>query len=273
MGFLRWLVVVLLLPVFSVLGQGGYPEPIETYVNDYAGILTEETEGYLRNLLADLDSRQQIQMTVVTIKARADYATGDGSLESFATNLFKMWGVGSREKNNGVMLLVAVNDRQMRIEVGTGYENALNAPMQGVIDTILRPAFRENDYNGGIYNAVRAVIEQLTGEAAADPRPAGGAGRGFSINTVIVVGATLVFLFWRRIRGRVRSGSLMAGEGSRRVGGQSSRGYTETMTTAHIYTDYSSSASSSDSGSYDSGSSSSDFGGGDSSGGGASGDW
>ncbi len=144
--------------------QGGYPEPVDLYVNDFAGLLTPEHASAIRSLFADLRSDTGIEAVVVTIGSIHDYPTGDATLESFATNLFNTWGVGDKAKNNGVMILVAVRDREVRIEVGTGYESTLNAAMQAAIDEHMLPAFRRNDYSRGIYDGARAVVHELTGQ-------------------------------------------------------------------------------------------------------------
>ncbi len=149
--------------------QNGYPEPQEPYVNDFAGLLTPDTASSIRALLADLRSTRGIEMTVVTIGSINDYRTGDSTLESFATNLFNTWGIGSAQRNDGVLLLVAVQDRRMRIEVGSGYGSSMNTPMQRVIENYMLPAFRDNAYDYGIYSGVRQTIATLTGSLPAEP--------------------------------------------------------------------------------------------------------
>ena len=148
--------------------QGGYPEPVDLYVNDFAGLLTPEHASAIRSMFSDLKAEAGIEAVVVTIGSIKDYPTGDATLESFATNLFNTWGVGDKAKNNGVMILVAVKDRKVRIEVGTGYESTLNAAMQAVIDEHMLPAFRRSDYSRGIYDGALAVIRELTGQWPSD---------------------------------------------------------------------------------------------------------
>jgi len=144
--------------------QGSYPAPIDLYVNDFAGLLTRQHAEQIRAWFAELKRETGVEAVAVTINSIGDYNTGDTTIESFATNLFNTWGVGDKEKNNGVMILVAVRDRKVRIEVGAGYESTLNAAMQEVIDEHMLPAFRRNDYSQGIYDGARAVIQKLTGK-------------------------------------------------------------------------------------------------------------
>lgn len=167
------ILALILLLTFGAAAQAqnGYPLPEELYVNDFAGLLTEETANAIRTHLQDLQAERGIEMTVVTIGSIHDYNTGDYSIESFATNLFNTWGIGNPQLNNGVLILVAVADRQMRIEVGSGYGSRMNDDMQGVINEFMLPAFRQGDYNGGIYLGTRAVIYQITEEWPADLLP------------------------------------------------------------------------------------------------------
>ncbi len=144
--------------------QRGYPEPIDLYVNDFAELLTRQHAEQIRAWFADLKRETGVEAVAVTINSIRDYNTGDATIESFATHLFNTWGIGDKEKNNGVMILVAVRDRKVRIEVGAGYESTLNAAMQEVINEHMLPAFRRDDYSQGIYDGARAMIQKLTGK-------------------------------------------------------------------------------------------------------------
>ena len=153
--------------VFSglvVYAQGKYPQPMDQYVNDYAGLLTARDAANVKTLFADLKRETGIEAVVVTIDSINDYATGDATIESFATNLFNTWGIGDKTKNDGVLLLVAVGDRKVRIEVGAGYESTQNDNMQEVINEHVLPSFRNEEYSRGIYRGARAIVGELTGE-------------------------------------------------------------------------------------------------------------
>ena len=191
----------------ATYAQGGYPEPVDPYVNDFARLLTPEHASAIRSLFSDLKRDTGIEAVVVTIGSIHDYPTGDATIESFATNLFNTWGVGDKAKNNGVMILVAVNDRKVRIEVGAGYESTLNAAMQEVIDEHMLPAFRRDDYSRGIYDGARAVIHELTGQwpadtvaaaipsptrAAASSSPRSATGPATSVDPTVVIGGLAV---------------------------------------------------------------------------------
>ena len=95
-----------------------------------------------------------------------------------ATGLFNAWGIGDAQRNDGVLILIARYDREMRIEIGRGYGSEWNARMQRVIDTAFLSAFRQDEYQQGIENGVDATILELTG-ALAGMRDANAAVRGW----------------------------------------------------------------------------------------------
>jgi uncharacterized protein len=155
--------LTLALTSAAVFAQGGYPEATDPYINDYAGLLSGEDAANVRALLMGLKREQGIEATVVTINSVGDYGTGDKTIERFATNLFNAWGIGHKERSDGVLMLVAVDDREIRIEVGSGYGESQTANMQEVINEHMIPTFKRNRYSQGIYRGARAVVGKLTG--------------------------------------------------------------------------------------------------------------
>ena len=150
--------LALLLAAAAAAAQSGYPDHRELEVNDFAGILSAQETERLRGLLRDLRQRTGIEATVVTIESIGDYGTGDRSIESFATGLFNAWGVGDAERDDGVMVLVAVGDRKVRIEVGSGYGSSEDRAMKAVIDSAMLPHFRNGDYGRGIVQGTETVV-------------------------------------------------------------------------------------------------------------------
>lgn len=125
-------------------------------------ILGSEDEQRIRAKLLELREIKGIEFTVVTINSMTNYGH-QGPIEPFATGLFNFWGVGNASRNDGVMMLIAKDDREMRIEVGSGYGTAKNVPMGNIIDTKITPKFKDGDFTGGIEGGVDAVIRDLTG--------------------------------------------------------------------------------------------------------------
>ncbi len=142
--------------------QTGYPQPSENYINDFAAIITPQDANEIRGLLKNTEEHNGVEITVVTIHSIRDYGTNDATIELFATNLFNNWGVGDKTKNNGVMILVAVQDRKMRIELGSGYSRDYDAVMKQIIDYDMIPFFKSKEYSKGISHGAYAVVKRLT---------------------------------------------------------------------------------------------------------------
>lgn len=153
---LVWL--LLLFPLFAF----AYTNPGQPsgFVNDYAGVLTPDQGRALENKLSAFEKETGNEISVVTVKN-----LGGDTIENFAVRLFRDWGIGKKNKDNGVLLLIAKEDRRMRIEVGYGLEGALT-DLQSfwIIDNIMKPAFRAGDYYGGIDKAVDKVSGAAKGE-------------------------------------------------------------------------------------------------------------
>ena len=126
-------------------------------VVDNAGIIDAATEAALTQKLADFETKGSDQIVVATIPSL------DGEeIEPYATRLLNAWKIGQMAKNNGVLLLVAKDDRKMRIEVGYGLEGTLtNQQATRIIEDDMVPAFRAGDFSGGISKAVDDMITVL----------------------------------------------------------------------------------------------------------------
>lgn len=167
-------IATILFSHFSALpsqAQSGYPTASDPYLNDYAQLMRPEDAANIRQSLAELEVTHGIEAVVVTINSIQDYGTGDSTIESFATNLFNTWGIGDAEENNGILTLVAISDRNVRIEVGAGYGTSLDSAMKTVIDEYMVPRFKQDDYSGGILQGTEAIIRQVTGAEESFPPP------------------------------------------------------------------------------------------------------
>ena len=130
-------------------------------VVDDAGILDEETRAALTQKLAAFEARTTDQLVVVTLKSLQGT-----SIEDFGVELGRHWQIGQRDKNNGVLLIVAPNERRVRIEVGYGLEGALtDAVSRLIIENGITPRFRAGDFAGGITRGVDDIISVLSGDA------------------------------------------------------------------------------------------------------------
>jgi uncharacterized protein len=134
-------------------------------VVDTAGLLTPAERTRLTAELAALEQRTSDQLVVVTTRL-----LGGRTIAQYGLALGNAWHVGQPGKDNGVLLIVASNQRQVRIEVGHGLEAILtDARAQRIIDDAIVPRFRESDWHGGIEGGARAIIATLVAHAA-EPR-------------------------------------------------------------------------------------------------------
>jgi uncharacterized protein len=161
------LLILLALTSQAVHAQGHYPQRTDRYVNDYAHLLTSADAASLQEICSNLLRTKGIELVVVSIGSTNDYDTSDQAIEPFATHLFNTWGIGDRQRNDGVLLLVAAKDRKVRIEVGSGYGDRYNATMQGVIDQNILPRFRRDDYSQGIVDGARGIAAVLSASQSA----------------------------------------------------------------------------------------------------------
>jgi uncharacterized protein len=131
-------------------------------VVDEANILDPAARAALTEKLAALEAKTTDQLVVVTLKSLQGT-----SIEDFGVQLGRRWRVGQKDKNNGVVLIVAPNERKVRIEVGYGLEGTLtDAVSRLIIENAIIPRFRANDFPGGINRGVDDIISVLTGDAA-----------------------------------------------------------------------------------------------------------
>jgi uncharacterized protein len=143
--------------------------PLTGHVVDRANIIPADMRGAITQKLADLEAKSSIQLVVATV------ASLEGQeIEPYANELFRSWKLGDKTKNNGVLLLVAPNERRIRIEVGYGLEGTLtDALAKVIISNAIAPRFKTGDFAGGISRGVDDIITVLTTDASEwQPRPA-----------------------------------------------------------------------------------------------------
>jgi uncharacterized protein len=132
--------------------------PLTGRVVDEAGILDPSTKEALERKLADFERTTTGQFVVVTLKSLQGT-----SIEDYGYQLGRHWGIGQKDKNSGVLLIVAPNERKVRIEVGYGLEgNLTDAVSKLIIENAILPRFKAQDYPGGIARGVDDIIQVLT---------------------------------------------------------------------------------------------------------------
>ncbi len=137
--------------------------PLTGRVVDDAHVLSPQTQADLTGKLAALEQKTGDQVVVVTLPSLQGY-----EIEDYGYQLGRAWGIGQKGKNNGALLIVAPNERKVRIEVGYGLEGVLTDAMTSVIlQQAVLPKFRAGDVEGGVVAGTDAIIDQLGLDPAA----------------------------------------------------------------------------------------------------------
>ncbi|MUG30311.1 TPM domain-containing protein [Aeromonas salmonicida] len=157
--FARWLLPCLLLWT-AVLQAAPYFPALSGRVVDEANLMSRKQAHQLTQQLAAFEKRSGIQLVVVSIDSL------DGEIiEEYGYQLGRHWGIGQKGKNNGVLLLIAQDERKVRIEVGYGLEGALpDAIAANIIQTRILPAFKRGDMVAGVVAGSQSIMQALAGE-------------------------------------------------------------------------------------------------------------
>jgi uncharacterized protein len=259
--WLRPLLVALLLIIsWAGFAQQVPPRPNPPrLVNDLAGMMRpDEVQALEQKLVAYNDSTSS-QIAVVTVPT-----LGDADIAGYAQQLYETWGIGQKNNNNGVLILIAEQERKARIQPGYGLEGAIpDALAKRIITNTIVPAFREKQYYAGIDRATDQLIALAKGEYKADqttrtqPRSKDTSGSGWVF--WLIIGALVLFMLLRN-----------RGGGN---GGGRNRGFGGGMIPPIIFGDFSGGRGTFGGGGGFGGGGFGGFGGGSSGGGGASGDW
>jgi len=202
------LTTVAVLLLFAALAaplaaDPSYPDRPATRVNDFAGLLSSSQQAELERALADFERRTTNQLLLATFAS-----TEGGVAEDITIRLAEKWKVGSRDKDNGLILVVFVKERKVRFEVGYGLEGALpDALAIRIINNEVTPRFRQGDYAGGIAAGMAAAMRAIEGEYTA---PAGSSTRrGGSKKSIAGLIVPLIFILIFIFGGRRGRSALM----------------------------------------------------------------
>ena len=151
------LLIAFLFSALPAMAAPSFPQLTGRVVDD-AHILSEQTKSELDQKLAGLESKNSRQLVVVTLPSLQGYEISD-----YGYQLGRAWGIGQAKLNNGVLFIIAPNERKVRIEVGYGLEPILtDALSELIIQQAVLPRFRAGDFNGGTEAGVAALIQQLS---------------------------------------------------------------------------------------------------------------
>ncbi len=163
---MKILCVIVVLLLHSHLACALEVPQLRGRVNDYANMLSPGVSGRLEQALADFEKSDSTQIVVLTINS----LEGE-SLEGYSIKVAEAWKIGRTKLDNGVILLIAKQERKIRIEVGFGLEGVLTDLVSGrIIRGDMSPHFRKNDYDTGITAGVSSIMKVVRGEYQAEPR-------------------------------------------------------------------------------------------------------
>lgn len=175
----------------SIIAQSVLPKPNPPrLVTDNAGVLSADQLQALENKLVAIDDSSSNQIAVVILSSL------DGQpKEEYANKLFREWGIGNKKTNNGVLLLVSIQDRQIRIEVGYGLEGAIpDITVSNIIDNDIKPAFREGAYYEGLDKATDNIAKAAIGEYKIKKNKKGKGGGSSALLLLIIIIVIIVSL-------------------------------------------------------------------------------
>ncbi|MGC8508517.1 MAG: TPM domain-containing protein [Thiomonas sp.] len=216
-GLLQCWLAALLLGVGAVAHAALVPVPALTApVTDLTGTLTPQQTAALDQELRDFAARKGSQIAVLIVPSTAPEA-----IEQYSIRVTDVWKLGRKGQDDGVLLLVAKDDRTMRIEVGYGLEGAIpDAIAKRIIAEVITPQFRQGDFYGGLRDGVQSIMKLIDGEQLPPPRAAASAAGGanptetafFLLIAAIVVGSALRAVLGRTI-GSGLAGLIAGGAG------------------------------------------------------------
>jgi uncharacterized protein len=188
--------------------------PLSGRVVDQTGTLSDSDIASLTQKLKDFETRKGSQVTVLIVPT-----TAPETIEQFSIRVAEAWKIGRRKIDDGAILIVAKNDRKLRIEVGYGLEGSLtDVTARRIIDEIIVPKFRSGDFAGGISAGVERIIRVIDGEPLPAPRPEAshsvdpGWFSDFDpLNPFLLLGVIIVGSIVRSVLGRLLGAFTMSG--------------------------------------------------------------
>jgi len=153
--------VLLILLLILPLNVAALEVPKATgYVNDRAGLISSSTELKIENFLRGFEGSDSTQLVILTVESLEGEA-----LEEYSLKVAESWKLGQKDKDNGALLLIAKQERKIRIEIGYGLEGKLTDLLAGrIIDNDITPLFKAGDYEGGIIAGITGMAEAVRGE-------------------------------------------------------------------------------------------------------------
>lgn len=159
-------------------------------VNDFAGVMAANEVAALEQKLVAFNDSNSTQIAIVTIKSIEGYDISD-----YAFKLGEKWGIGQKAKDNGILILVAPNDRKVFIATGYGAEEYVTDAMaRRIIEQKFKPSFKNNNYYEGLEAGTNDIIDLLTGKFKAEPQEVKGKHKGSFLRIIIIIIIIIVLI-------------------------------------------------------------------------------
>lgn len=155
------LFAALFLALTASVAAQTLPQPLSDTVSDFAQVLDPTEEGRIARALQQVRDETGVQMVVVTMRSITLYGGTSMRLDAYAKALFNAWGVGEADRNDGILMLVATDDREVRIALGSGYDAVYDGRAARVLSTAVLPEFRAGRLAGGIEAGIASTRERL----------------------------------------------------------------------------------------------------------------
>jgi uncharacterized protein len=199
---------VFLFLAFQAWAQVAVP-PLTARVTDLTGTLTREQQAGLERMLQEFEARKGSQLAVLMVPT-----TAPETVEQYALRVAEQWKLGRKKVDDGAILVVAKNDRALRIEVGYGLEGVLNdATASRIIREIIVPRFRDGDFYGGINAGLDRMMRLIDGEPLPEPARSASADAGGFVQSlpVLLIAALIGGALLRALLGRFLGAAATGG--------------------------------------------------------------
>ncbi|MGZ3494595.1 MAG: TPM domain-containing protein [Thermodesulfobacteriota bacterium] len=201
---------ILLLCCLPIVAHSLDVPRLQGYVNDYAGMISPSAKSKIEQGLKAFEQSDSTQLVILTIPS----LEGE-NIEEFSIKVAEAWKIGQQQKDNGILLIVSKQERKIRIEVGRGLEGRLTDLMAGrIIDQVIKPRFKQGDFDAGFVAGASALISATRGEFKAEQRPIQRKQKGFPpfLTFLLFLGVFVLILgSLSRIVGGIAGGAGLPG--------------------------------------------------------------
>lgn len=155
------LFLIFLFSSFTINAAPNFPQPTQyKYINDYVGVINNSDIEKIISIGKELEDKTGAQASIVVIDS-----TNEVPIEDYANNLFRFWGLGQKDKDNGLLILLSINDKSWRVEVGRGLEGAIpDALSNRIMDSTAKPSFINGNYGEGLTNSYSILCDSIATE-------------------------------------------------------------------------------------------------------------